>query len=103
MRKQQLEHWVHADKQAEHAIPKIFVISCADSTSYQLAVEFKHKLEPIVIEGQPIKYASIDQVKDELARLGVDSAYLRLHNAYDECGPDPVQMYHDIELSIIKH
>ncbi|USD64883.1 DUF6482 family protein [Vibrio sp. SCSIO 43136] len=100
MRKEQFDHWLHAKHLEHEQDPKIFVISCADIGSYLLAVEFKHHLEPIRIEDEPIHFQSLEQVKDELHRLGVQSAYLRLHNAYDECGSNQAVGYHDIELSV---
>ncbi|GEA51048.1 hypothetical protein VIN01S_18520 [Vibrio inusitatus NBRC 102082] len=81
-------------------VPKVFVIGCADLSTYQLAVEFKHKLEPIREDDKPMSFASLEIVKEELIRLGLNSAYLRLHNAYDECGAPEDKLYCDIELSL---
>jgi hypothetical protein len=103
MQKKQFDHWVHADIKDHHPIPKIFVISCAESTCYQLAVEYKHRLEPIMNDGEVMKFTSIELVKESLVKMGVDSAYLRLHNAYDEFGPSPVDPFHDIKLSLVSH
>lgn len=100
MQKHQFDQWIHADIERHTVVPKVFVIGCADLSSYQLAVEFKHRLEPIRENGEPISYASLELVKEELIRLGLESAYLRLHNAYDECGALDGKLYHDIELSL---
>ncbi|NMS24613.1 hypothetical protein HKB34_28910, partial [Vibrio parahaemolyticus] len=51
----------------------------------------------------PIHFGSLDLVKEELLRLGVDKAYLRLRNAYDECGTEEAASYCDIELSLVTH
>jgi hypothetical protein len=100
MQRNQFTQWIHADIERHTEVPKVFVIGCADLSTYQLAVEFKHKLEPIREADKPVSYASLEMVKDELIRLGLDSAYLRLHNAYDECGAPDGNYYCDIELSL---
>lgn len=100
MQKNQFDQWIHADIARHTEVPKVFVIGCADLSTYQLAVEFKHKLEPIREDDRPISYASLEMVKEELIRLGLSSAYLRLHNAYDECGTSDGSSYCDIELSL---
>ncbi|WP_261816732.1 DUF6482 family protein [Vibrio gallicus] len=100
MQKQQFDQWIHADIERHSVVPKVFVIGCADLSTYQIAVEFKHRLEPIRENGSPISYASLELVKEELTRLGLCSVYLRLHNAYDECGVSDGKLYHDIELSL---
>ena len=107
MQKIQLDHWLHAEY-AQHADkqiqPKLYVISCEDLSDYLLAVEYKHKLEPIYKNGEPVHYSSLEQVKQDLSRLGVESVYLRLHNTDDECGsPEGAVPYHDIELSLHTH
>lgn len=104
MEKIQLDHWLHADHNDKHIQPKLYVISCEDLSDYLLAVEYKHKLEPIYRNDEVIHYASLDQIKDDLGRLGVESVYLRLHNTDDECGsPEGAIPYHDIELSLQRH
>ncbi|SON50567.1 DUF6482 family protein [Vibrio tapetis] len=100
MNREQLDHWLHAKHIDHTAEPKIYVISCANLTSYLLAVEYKHHLEPIRLKDEPVHYKSLDQVKEELHRLGVHNAYLRLHNVYDECGSPEMAPYHDIKLAI---
>jgi hypothetical protein len=60
-------------------------------------------LEPVKQDGEPLHFGSLDQVKEELLRLGFEKAYLRLHNAYDEFGNEPSQGYCDIELALKPH
>ncbi|BCL71061.1 conserved hypothetical protein [Vibrio nigripulchritudo MADA3029] len=100
MQREQLNHWVHAKHIEQGKEPKIFVISCANLSSYLLAVEYKHKLEPIKGKNEPLHFDSLELVKAALHKMGVHTAYLRLHNVYDECGETGVAPYHDIELSI---
>ena len=66
-------------------------------------MEYKHQLEPIKDGEDTIHFGSLDLVKEELLRLGIDKAYLRLHNAYDEFGSDGAASYCDIELSLVTH
>jgi hypothetical protein len=100
----QLDHWLHGEHKKSYVAPKLYVISCADLSDYLLAVEYKHKLEPIRKDDEPVHYSSLEQVKEELVRMGVDSVYLRLHNTDDECGaPEGAAAYHDIELSLTSH
>jgi hypothetical protein len=79
------------------------VIGCSDLSQYLLAVEYKHKLEPIKVDDEPIHFDSLELVKEELLRLGVERAYLRLHNAYDEFGVGDGPLYHDVDLSLTTH
>ncbi|GAA5647124.1 MULTISPECIES: DUF6482 family protein [Vibrio] len=103
MQRHQLDKWIHAPHKDSYQPPKVFVIGCSDLSQYLLAVEFKHRLEPIKQAGETLHFDSIEQVKEELIRLGVERAYLRLHNAYDECGSPDGQCYCDIELSLANH
>jgi len=104
MQKIQLDHWLHADHSGKHLLPKLYVISCEDLSNYLLAVEYKHKLEPVHNDGELMHFSSLDQVKETLARLGVRSIYLRLHNTDDECSAASVSIpYHDIKMSLQTH
>ncbi len=103
MQKHQLDRWLHGYHKDSYQVPKVFVIGCADISQYLLAVEYKHKLEPIKLNEEPIHFSSLEQVKEELLRLGFSKAYLRLHNAYDEFGVEGEVSYHDIELSLTSH
>ena len=103
MQKTQLDKWIHGSHKSSYEPPKVFVISCSDLSQYLLAVEYKHRLEPLKINDEPIHFDSLDQVKEELNRLGVERAYLRLHNAYDECGAGDGPLYHDLDLSLTTH
>lgn len=103
MQKTQLDKWIHGSHKSSYEPPKVFVISCSDLSQYLLAVEYKHRLEPLKINDEQIHFDSLDQVKEELNRLGVERAYLRLHNAYDECGAGDGPLYHDLELSLTTH
>ena len=103
MQKHQLDMWLHGEHKDSYQIPKVYVIGCSDISEYLLAVEYKHKLEPVKQDGEPLHFGSLDQVKEELLRLGFDKAYLRLHNAYDEFGNEPSQSYCDIELALKPH
>ncbi|CAH0541145.1 DUF6482 family protein [Vibrio marisflavi] len=100
MNREQLNKWFQGAVTTNHQTPKVYVIGCSGLSQYLLAVEYKHQLEPIKIDDEPVHYESIDRVKEELMRLGVDRAYLRLHNAYDECGSSDGQRYCDVELSL---
>ena len=103
MHRKQLDKWIHGFHKASYQPPKVFVISCSDLSRYLLAVEYKHKLEPVRVNNEPVHFDSLDQVKAELQRLGVERAYLRLHNTYDECGSSDGVFYHDIEMSLLTH
>ncbi|MEZ9229797.1 DUF6482 family protein [Vibrio amylolyticus] len=103
MQKRQLDKWIHGFHKDSYQTPKVFVIACADLSQYQIAVEYKHKLEPIKLDEEPIHFDSLEQVKEELVRLGIDKAFLRLHNAYDEFGSENSPLYSDIELSLAMH
>ncbi|MBA5763934.1 hypothetical protein H2O73_16340 [Vibrio sp. 404] len=103
MHRKQLDKWIHGFHKKSYQPPKVFVISCSDLSQYLLAVEYKNKLEPISVDGHPIHFASLEQVKEELHRLDVERAYLRLHNSYDEFGVETEPMYHDIELTLTTH
>lgn len=104
MQKHQLDMWLHGQHKNSYQMPRVFVIGCSDVSDYLLAVEYKHQLEPIKDGEDPIHYGSLELVKEELLRLGFEKAYLRLRNAYDECGNDSgVAAYCDIELSLISH
>ncbi|WP_105902175.1 DUF6482 family protein [Vibrio gangliei] len=100
MQKQQLDLWLQASQKDHSERPKVFVVSCADLSQYSLAVEYKHKLEPIKVNDQLAYFNSIESVKDELKKLGLNSAYLRLHNAYDEFGSEGMELFQDIELHL---
>ncbi|MGR5236151.1 DUF6482 family protein [Vibrio alfacsensis] len=99
----QLNMWVHGYHKDSYKTPKVFVIGCSDVSDYLLAVEYKHQLEPIKDGEDPIHFSSLELVKEELLRLGIDKAYLRLHNAYDEFGSEGSASYCDIELSLVTH
>ncbi|GAL10713.1 hypothetical protein JCM19233_1690 [Vibrio astriarenae] len=79
MQRRQLDKWLHGYHKETYRTPKIFVIGCADLAKYQLAVEYKHKLEPVTVDNEPVHYDSLELVKEDLTRLGFDKAYLRLH------------------------
>ncbi|MCK6264857.1 DUF6482 family protein [Vibrio sp. ZSDE26] len=103
MQKRQLDKWIHGFHKASYKTPKVFVIGCSDLSQYQIAVEYKHKVEPIKVDEEPIHFDSLERVKEELVRLGIDKAYLRLHNAYDEFGNEGNQRYSDEELCLAIH
>ncbi|KJY83693.1 lysyl-tRNA synthetase [Vibrio galatheae] len=103
MQKSQLDKWIHSPHKESYQPPRVFVISCSDLSQYLLAVEYKHKLEPIRVNDEPVQFDSLEQVKEELQRLGVERAYLRVHNVYDECGAGDGPLYHDAELPLVTH
>ncbi|KGY12372.1 lysyl-tRNA synthetase [Vibrio tubiashii] len=103
MQKSQLDKWIHGQHKDSYQPPKVFIIGCADLSQYLLAVEYKHKVEPVKIDDEPMHFDSLELVKEELVRLGVERAYLRLHNAYDECGAGDGPLYYDLEMSLITH
>lgn len=47
MQEHQLDLWIHGRHKDTYKPPKVYVIGCADISQYLLAVEYKHKLEPI--------------------------------------------------------
>lgn len=103
MQKSQLDKWIHGYHKDSYQPPKVFVIGCSDLSQYLLAVEYKHKLEPVRVDDEPVHFDSLELVKEELLRLGVERAFLRLHNAYDEFGVGDGPLYHDVELSLTTH
>ncbi|MDF2155446.1 DUF6482 family protein [Vibrio sp. CAU 1672] len=103
MQKHQLDMWLHGHHKDSYQTPKVFVIGCSDVSDYLLAVEYKHQLEPIKDGEETLHFGSLELVKEELLRLGIDKAYLRLHNAYDEFGSEGSVSYCDIELSLMTH
>lgn len=103
MQKVQLDKWIHGDHKESYQPPKVFVIGCSDVSQYLLAVEYKHKLEPIREGEEPLHFDSIEQVREALLKLGVERAYLRLHNTYDECGAGSGPRFHDVALSLTTH
>ncbi|MCW8334674.1 hypothetical protein J4N42_02795 [Vibrio sp. SCSIO 43135] len=103
MQKRQLDKWIHGVHKETYQPPKVFVIGCSDLSQYLIAVEYKHKLEPVKLNDEPMHFGSLELVKEELLKLGVEKAYLRLHNAYDECGSEAYQPYCDIEMSLVTH
>jgi len=82
---------------------RIRMCDCTSKLHPFTFLEYKHKLEPVKQGGEPVHFGSLDQVKEELLRLGFDKAYLRLHNTYDEFGSEPSQRYCDIELALNPH
>ncbi len=103
MQKHQLNLWLNAQNKRCSALPRLYVIGCSDISQYLLAVEFKRNLEPIKEGLQPVHFASLELVKQELLRLGVDRAYLRLYNAYEESAYGDACRYCDIELAVTTH
>ncbi len=103
MKMTQLDKWIHGYHKDSYQPPKVFVIGCSDLSHYLLAVEYKHKLEPLRVNDEPVHFESLERVKEELTRLGVERAYLRLHNTYDECGAGDGPLYQDVELSLATH
>ena len=65
MQKHQLDMWLHGDHKDSYRTPKVYVIGCSDIPEYLLAVEYKHKLEPVKQGGEPVHFGSLDQVKEE--------------------------------------
>ena len=60
MQKTQLDKWIHGSHKSSYEPPKVFVISCSDLSQYLLAVEYKHRLEPLKINDEPIHFDSLD-------------------------------------------
>ncbi len=81
----------------------MFVIGCSELNQYLLAVEYKHQVEPLKVKDEVMNFESLEQVKEALVRLGVERAYLRLQNAYDECGAPGSAMTCDVELPLVTH
>ncbi len=100
MQREQLNYWLNAKHTEQRKEPKIYVISCANLSSYLLSVEYKKKLEPIRRNQEILHFGSLKLVKEALHKMGVHTAYLRVNNVYDECGGSGIAPYHDIELSI---
>ncbi len=103
MRKTQLDKWIHSYHKDSYHPPKVFIIGCSDLQQYFVAVEYKHRLEPVKVDDAPVHFDSIERVKEELVRLGIEKAYLRLHNTYDEFGEQDVSGYTDEEIPLITH
>jgi len=75
MHRKQLDKWIHGFHQSSYQPPKVFVISCSDLSCYLLAVEYKHKVEPVLVDNEPIH----------------------------EFGATDGPMYHDIAMSLTTH
>ena len=103
MQKSQLDRWIHGEHDADFIPPKVFVIGCSDLSQYLLAVEYKDQIEPIKKNDEPLHFDSLELVKEELIRLGVEQAFLRLHNAYDEFGGGDAPLYYDEVLPLTPH
>ncbi|MGR2867548.1 DUF6482 family protein [Vibrio vulnificus] len=103
MQKHQLDLWLHSKHHDHYVPPKMFVIGCSDANEYLLAIEYKYHLEPIKQGEELMHFSSLDLVKEELLKLGVEKAYLRLHNVYEEVGSDRLASYYDIELQLTPH
>ena len=103
MQKHQLDRWLDSKHRDHQSAPKMFVIGCSNANQYLLAIEYKHHLEPIKQGEAVMRYSSLDCVKQALLKWGVDKAYLRLHDVYEEVGSDRVACYHDIELQLNSH
>ncbi|MGD8112040.1 DUF6482 family protein [Vibrio sp. TRT 21S02] len=103
MQKTQLNKWIHGHHKDSYQPPKVFIIGCSDLQQYLVAVEYKHKLEPVKVDDEPLHFDSLELVKEELIKLGVEKAYLRLHNTYDEFGNQELDGYSDEEIPLITH
>ena len=103
MHRKQLDKWIHGLHKKSYQPPKVFVISCSDLSQYLLAVEYKSKVEPVLLAGKPLHFSSLTEVREELKRLDVERAYLRMQNCYDECGCPDAPRYFDQELTLITH
>ncbi len=100
MHKYQLTKWLHGDHKKCHKPPKVYLIGCSDLSQYLLAVEFKQRIEPIKQGRNLVKYPSLTRAKQALSQMGVQRAYLRLHNAYDECGSGAGSRYCEMALAL---
>ncbi len=99
MHKYQLSKWLQ-DPKRHHRSPKVYLISCGDLPQYLVAVEYKQRVEPVKSGNQPLQFQSLKQAKQALNQLGAKRAYLRMQNAYDECGTGQRQRYCDMELAL---
>ncbi|SDH27066.1 hypothetical protein SAMN04488136_11278 [Vibrio xiamenensis] len=100
MHKYQLTKWLHGEHKDRHQSPKVYLIGCSDLSQYLLAVEYKQRLEPIKQGSRMVKYPSLTRAKQALSQMGVERAYLRLHNAYDECGAGQGNRYCEMALAL---
>jgi hypothetical protein len=104
MQKYQFDSLVKQDHQQSQSIPKIFVVGCAELSSYQLAVEVNQQLEMIQIHDKPLAYSSLEQLKNDLIVLGLQRVFLRLYNpnqaqqTTQSCAEQSA--FYDIELSL---
>jgi len=103
MQRKQLDKWVHGHHEDNYEPPKMYVIGCSDVSQYSLAVEYKNVVEPIKDKDEIMHFESIECAKDELHKLGIEHAYLRLYNTYDECGAGDGPHYYDEEIAIRPH
>ncbi|MFB9135883.1 DUF6482 family protein [Vibrio olivae] len=103
MHKYQLTKWLRGEHKGDGQGPKVFLIGCSDLSSYLLAVEYKQRVEPVKQDSRPVHFTSLEQAKEALQSMGVGHAYLRLHNAYDECGSGQHVGYCEIELPLSTH
>ncbi len=71
MQKHQLDMWLHGEhKDSFYQTPKVYVIGCSDISEYLLAVEYKHKLEPVKQDGEPLHFDPWSSEKRSCSRLG---------------------------------
>lgn len=94
----QFHQWLnHTDQDHQ---PKVFVLSGADLSQYSIAVEYRHKMEPLRNDRGVIHFHSLDEAKHHLIKQGVSHAYLRLFTPYEECGAPGGQRYSDMDLPL---
>lgn len=99
MNKHQLNRWAHGFHHNYRGMPKVFIVGCADSPYYTLAVACKNRMEPLVQDNnEPLTFSSIESAKELLVHLGISKAYLRLQNVYEECGYNGSCEHCDMEI-----
>lgn len=99
MKLKQLKNWIqsHPDN-----VPHCYVIAHAGGAQYVVEVETRHKLEPLKADhsGEVMHFDSMEQVSEQLRKVGVKKATLRLMDPYDEFGPADTSCKEDMDITL---
>ena len=98
MDQHQFHQWLHHTDQ-DHQ-PKVYILGGADLSQYSIAVECRHRMEPLRNEQGIMHFQSIDEAKQHLIKQGVSHACLRLFTPYEECGTAGRMHYSDMDLPL---
>lgn len=99
MKLKQLKNWIQAHPDN---VPHCYVIAHAGGAQYVVEVEARHKLEPLKADhtGEVMHFDSMEQVSEQLRKVGVKKATLRLMDPYDEFGPADTSCKEDMDITL---